>query len=92
MYHWAGQKQFPTVITIFSAPNYCDFYNNKGAVIKFKVRYSLKLKYIEQYIRYSTVFIESASIFIAKLYGFIFMVYSIRGIESNINIVPFNKA
>jgi serine/threonine-protein phosphatase 2B catalytic subunit len=37
MYHWAGQKQFPTVITIFSAPNYCDFYNNKGAVIKFKV-------------------------------------------------------
>lgn len=39
MYHWAGQKQFPTVITIFSAPNYCDFYNNKGAVIKFKVKY-----------------------------------------------------
>ena len=25
------------VITIFSAPNYCDVYNNKGAVIKFKV-------------------------------------------------------
>ena len=37
MYHWGGNKQFPTVITIFSAPNYCDFYNNKGAVIKFKV-------------------------------------------------------
>lgn len=41
MYHWGGQKQFPTVITIFSAPNYCDFYNNKGAVIKFKVLASL---------------------------------------------------
>jgi serine/threonine-protein phosphatase 2B catalytic subunit len=40
MYHWGGQKQFPTVITIFSAPNYCDFYNNKGAVIKFKVSLS----------------------------------------------------
>ena len=26
---------FPTVITIFSAPNYCDVYNNKGAVLKF---------------------------------------------------------
>ncbi len=38
MYHWGGTKQFPTVITIFSAPNYCDFYNNKGAVIKFKVK------------------------------------------------------
>ena len=41
MYHWAGLKQFPTVITIFSAPNYCDFYNNKGAVIKFKVIFYL---------------------------------------------------
>lgn len=37
MYNWGGDKEFPTVITIFSAPNYCDFYNNKGAVIKFKV-------------------------------------------------------
>lgn len=46
MYHWAGQKQFPTVITIFSAPNYCDFYNNKGAVIKFKVDYLLRLRTI----------------------------------------------
>jgi len=34
MYHWAGTTQFPTVITIFSAPNYCDFYNNKAGVIK----------------------------------------------------------
>jgi serine/threonine-protein phosphatase 2B catalytic subunit len=23
------------VITVFSAPNYCDVYNNKGAIIKF---------------------------------------------------------
>jgi serine/threonine-protein phosphatase 2B catalytic subunit len=37
MYNWGSSKDFPTVITIFSAPNYCDFYNNKGAVIKFKV-------------------------------------------------------
>lgn len=27
---------FPTVICIFSAPNYCDVYNNKGAIIRFK--------------------------------------------------------
>jgi len=26
---------FPAVITIFSAPNYCDVYNNKGALLKF---------------------------------------------------------
>ncbi len=37
MYKWAGNEKFPTVITIFSAPNYCDFYNNKAAVIKFEV-------------------------------------------------------
>ena len=27
---------FPTVITIFSAPNYCDAYNNKAAVLQFE--------------------------------------------------------
>lgn len=30
-------KKFPEVITIFSAPNYCDSYKNKGAIIKFEV-------------------------------------------------------
>jgi serine/threonine-protein phosphatase 2B catalytic subunit len=38
MYKWSGPEKFPAVITIFSAPNYCDFYNNKGAVIKFEVK------------------------------------------------------
>ena len=36
MHKSLGQEKFPTVITIFSAPNYCDFYKNKGAVIKFE--------------------------------------------------------
>lgn len=35
MHRWNGGQEFPMVITIFSAPNYCDVYNNKGAVIKF---------------------------------------------------------
>lgn len=35
MHKWNPHTPFPTVITIFSAPNYCDVYNNKGAVIKF---------------------------------------------------------
>lgn len=35
MYNWRN-KNFPQIITIFSAPNYCDSYNNKAAVIKFE--------------------------------------------------------
>lgn len=35
MHTWNGDDQFPVVVTIFSAPNYCDVYNNKGAVIRF---------------------------------------------------------
>ena len=38
MHRWNGKSDFPSVITIFSAPNYCDVYNNKGAVIKFEVK------------------------------------------------------
>ena len=34
MYNWDDTCDFPSVITIFSAPNYCDVYNNKGAIIK----------------------------------------------------------
>jgi serine/threonine-protein phosphatase 2B catalytic subunit len=37
MHKWFGEDKFPAAITIFSAPNYCDFYNNKGAIIKFGV-------------------------------------------------------
>ena len=37
MHKWNGEEAFPPVITIFSAANYCDTYNNKGAIIKFDV-------------------------------------------------------
>ena len=35
MHKWNGTSGFPIIITIFSAPNYCDVYNNKGAIVKF---------------------------------------------------------
>jgi serine/threonine-protein phosphatase 2B catalytic subunit len=36
LYKKGAQTGFPTVICIFSAPNYCDVYNNKGAIIRFQ--------------------------------------------------------
>ncbi|CAG9309954.1 unnamed protein product [Blepharisma stoltei] len=36
MHRWHGANEFPSVITIFSAPNYCDVYNNKAAILKFE--------------------------------------------------------
>lgn len=36
MHKWENLLSFPPVITIFSAPNYCDVYNNKSAVIILK--------------------------------------------------------
>ena len=39
-YSWGSRKDstFPTVVTVFSAPNYCGVYGNKGAIIKIEVR------------------------------------------------------
>ena len=36
MHKWEKVVSFPPVITLFSAPNYCDVYNNKGAIITLK--------------------------------------------------------
>lgn len=33
MHRWDGESSFPYVITIFSAPNYCDYYSNKASVL-----------------------------------------------------------
>ena len=36
MHKWDGPMSFPYVITLFSAPNYCGYYENKAAVLILK--------------------------------------------------------
>lgn len=43
MHKWNQNDSFPVIITIFSAPNYCDIYNNKGALLKFYVKSYYKI-------------------------------------------------
>lgn len=33
MHRWDGPVSFPYIITLFSAPNYCGYYENKGSVL-----------------------------------------------------------
>lgn len=35
MYRKARATGFPSVVTVFSAPNYLDVYNNKAAILKY---------------------------------------------------------
>jgi len=35
MFRKTPTKKFPSVITVFSAPNYLDAYRNRGAVLKY---------------------------------------------------------
>jgi serine/threonine-protein phosphatase 2B catalytic subunit len=35
MFRNTPTKKFPSVITVFSAPNYLDMYRNRGAVLKY---------------------------------------------------------
>jgi len=36
MYKKIEKTGFPSVITLFSAPNYCETYNNKGAILRYE--------------------------------------------------------
>lgn len=44
MHYWGNTTALPAVITIFSAPNYCDCYKNKASIIKLEV-YWLKITF-----------------------------------------------
>ena len=88
MYKWSGADKFPAVITIFSAPNYCDFYNNKGAVIKFEVLYCI---IIEQFSQYSTICWQSSPLSSSQLHEPLHLVYAFCDWEAHWSIVPSHQ-
>ena len=47
MHRWDGPASFPYVITIFSAPNYCGYYENKASVLTID-RGNLSLKQYDE--------------------------------------------
>jgi serine/threonine-protein phosphatase 2B catalytic subunit len=47
MHKWDGPQSFPYVITVFSAPNYCGYYENKASVLIIK-QGDLSLKQYEE--------------------------------------------
>lgn len=61
MLKWKN-KNFPQIITVFSAPNYCDTYNNKGAIILFEVGLA------EQQSQHTAVPLHSAPVLPSRLH------------------------
>ena len=87
MHKWNGNEQFPAVITIFSAPNYCDAYKNKGAVIKFSV-FIISTLSIGKYIEYSTVRTYSSSLLASEFHESVRLVDTLCLRESQRNDLP----
>lgn len=42
MHRWGGANAFPSVVTVFSAPNYQGSYKNKGAVLMLDGKFNIK--------------------------------------------------
>jgi serine/threonine-protein phosphatase 2B catalytic subunit len=85
MYRKTRTTGFPSVMTIFSAPNYLDVYNNKAAVLK----YENNVMNIRQFSEFDFLFcrgdyanvnlrLHPSPVLVAKLYGCLYLVITIR--------------
>lgn len=87
MYRKTRTTGFPSVMTIFSAPNYLDVYNNKAAVLK----YENNVMNIRQFSKFALALqvtsghlitnicvyrLHSSSLLAAKLHGCLYLVTS----------------
>ena len=64
MYRKTRTTGFPSVMTIFSAPNYLDVYNNKAAV----------LKYENNVMNHQTIQLHASSVLAAEFHGRLYVV------------------
>jgi serine/threonine-protein phosphatase 2B catalytic subunit len=82
MYRKTMTTGFPSVMTIFSAPNYLDVYNNKAAVLKYENNVMNIRQFSKLPIQCTMVFnlsrLHTSSLLATELYGCIHMVTSIR--------------
>jgi serine/threonine-protein phosphatase 2B catalytic subunit len=85
MYRKTRTTGFPSVMTIFSAPNYLDVYNNKAAVLKYENNVMNIRQFSESRLwRYQPAQADccrlyAASVLAAQLHGRLHMVIAIRG-------------
>jgi serine/threonine-protein phosphatase 2B catalytic subunit len=52
LYRWIDYYACPQVVTVFSAPNYCDNYGNKGAILKLSVSVKVIQNNIMSFVQY----------------------------------------
>lgn len=86
MYRKTRTTGFPSVMTIFSAPNYLDVYNNKAAVLK----YENNVMNIRQFSKLSLLLFDrlanqgrlhASPLLATQLHGCVHMVPALRGRE-----------
>lgn len=82
MYRKTRTTGFPSVMTIFSAPNYLDVYNNKAAVLKYEnnvmnIRQFSRLKGPCTYAQANSHRLHTASLLAAQFYGRLHLVTTV---------------
>jgi diadenosine tetraphosphatase ApaH/serine/threonine PP2A family protein phosphatase len=87
MYRKTRTTGFPSVMTIFSAPNYLDVYNNKAAVLKYENnvmnirQFSKSTRLSNQRATLTCSRLHASPLLASKFHGRLYMVTPVRGRE-----------
>jgi hypothetical protein len=86
MYRKSQSTGFPSLITIFSAPNYLDVYNNKGIFVRFKNDLLSNISFVfsrhsqirKQCDEYSSIQLFATPVLAPEFHGRIHVVVAVR--------------